>query len=128
DDVDFAAKLLRYAKSSDDAALKALLLNKSYEFGLHDPAGFATASEAMELLPVVDRAQAEVAATKLLALRRLQFQKALGAKAKADAGAALLDGILAVGDRQISAKQFREAANSYREGVRLASEVDSPRK
>src|SRR5687768_5907204 len=76
DDVDFANKLLGYAKSADDAAFKAVLLNKTFDFASKDPAGYSTAAEAIERLPEADPKQADTAAAKLLSLRRLQYQKA----------------------------------------------------
>lgn len=50
DDAAFAAKLLKAARSLNDAPeLQRLLYKKAYTFGLRDPAGHATALESLEL-------------------------------------------------------------------------------
>lgn len=119
----FAGKLLAYARPlTGDKHLKLLLLEKSYEFGIRNPAGYSTATEAARLLPTVDAERAEESESKLVAVSRLAYQNAKGME-KSQAASALIEQLVAQGDRQFDGWKLTDASKSYADAEKIAATV-----
>ncbi|MCX5684989.1 MAG: hypothetical protein NT049_15090 [Planctomycetota bacterium] len=128
DDAELAAKLLEAAdKASAHSAFVALLCEKAGELGGANPAGYATAAAAYELLAKTVPQRAAECADRLMDIRQKQYDAARPTDKKA-AGEALLDSLLPAAEAKTQAGADVEAAALYRRAQMAARAVDSPRR
>lgn len=117
--VQFARKLLKTASSlQDDAALRRMVLEKTYDYGMADPAGYATAIAAVkrdidELRSSPENA-ADVDALKAKLLRACELQYSHGNAADKEAATAILfDERVSSGRALLGRGQFDEANRQF---------------
>jgi formylglycine-generating enzyme required for sulfatase activity len=127
DDVEFAAKLLKYAgelshEKVEDRELKTILLLKAFEFGVKDPTGTQTAIGAMELLPQVNVELKGTAQENILKVRQMLFDKAQP-KDKVALGEQLADELIAAGDERLATRRLEDARRFYDQAAKVAAQV-----
>jgi formylglycine-generating enzyme required for sulfatase activity len=127
DDVEFAAKLLKYAgelshEKVEDRELKTILLLKAFEFGVKDAAGAQTATDAMELLRQVNVELKDTAQENILKVRQMLFEKALP-KEKPALGEKLVEELMAAGDERLATKRLEDARRFYDQAAKVAGQV-----
>jgi len=129
DDAAFAAKLLETAESLSEAfALRAMLYEKAFEFGVRNPAGHAKALEAIELLETAVPAKRSDPAWLGRKLKFLKLQYALRKpKARRALAGPYMDTLIAVGDAEFADRKATQAARSYRLALRIAMDLKSSR-
>ncbi|MCY2928850.1 MAG: LamG domain-containing protein [Planctomycetota bacterium] len=124
---DFAAKLLAAAKGvGEQKDLQAMLCEKAYDFGMKDPAGYATAIDAMKFLAEVAPDKKKQAQGKLLDASELRFTKSARVDRKR-LGEELVDLLDAFGDEQAAAKCLPDALVLYRKALAVANGVGAAR-
>jgi hypothetical protein len=120
DDAAFAARLLDSAKLiKDRPTLQAVFCEKAYEFGIRNPAGLASAAQAVRLLAEIAPARKAKCQDKLLNVLQLDFRSSSG-DAKVRAGEALLAELLAIADERALADNWADAADLLRQAAGLA--------
>lgn len=124
DDVAFAAKLLIQARPLTDRWLKLLLLNKAYEFGVKDPAGYATAVEAVKLIPEVDKEQQTKARSLLTDVLRRQF-RASRDQDRTRVGEELLGILVVDANEKFETEDLAGSIPIYQDALTVAAAVNS---
>ena len=127
DDVALAGKVLDAAKQlKDDPKSQAFFLEKTYDYGIKNPAGYAIAIEAVKLL--ADRNPVKKAEYEKRALEvcRLQYKYGTGSE-KAAAGAVLIGQSMVAADALAKESKWAEATALYREALSVATAINSPR-
>lgn len=120
----FAAKLLGYAEQvKEDASLKLLLLEKTYEFGMRDPAGYPTVMSAMKLMASVDPLRDDLARKRVLEVLRRQYSNA---KIKNDIGLQLLRALVESADLWFEREVWSQATALYQEAMAVAVAISFP--
>ena len=128
DDTAFAATLLKAAASLEDSpALQVLLREKAYAFGIKGTAGYETALAAAKLLMKTAPERKEQWRENLLKVLQLRYTRRR-AKARAAAGAELLDQLIAAADAAMAAGQATQALALYRRARAVAGALRSPRR
>lgn len=123
----FAAQLLEAVKDlKDDKDLCAYLLEKAYQFGLKDPAGYATAGDALKKMREAQADAEPALAGKSAELHRLEYKHDTGAR-RTEAGRLLVDSLMAEGQGLMRSGRFSEASKRFSEALTMASAVHSSR-
>ncbi len=127
DDGAFAVKLLDAAKTvSDQKDLQRFLYAKTAEFGIKDAAGLAAAETATRALLKLDRANRSRWTDHLVTVLSRRFADA-ELTARAAAGDALIDALLAAADMETAAGEIEQVELLYRRALRTAETIRSPR-
>ncbi len=120
DDVALAQEMVAVAKDSGGTpGLQILLCNGAADLAGKHPDGYAVAIEAMQLLADEREEEREAARAKLIELLAKQSRTG-GAEARNDAGDALIDLLITMGDEKAERKLYTEAAADYRRANTLA--------
>jgi formylglycine-generating enzyme required for sulfatase activity len=122
----FAAKLLKDAGQLSDAPdMARLMLEKAYDFGSKDPAGYGTAIEAAKACMSQDPDNKKnLWQDKILTLRQSQYDLA-GGSDKSKMGEALVVDLLSFGDNLAGTGNYADAAKLFQKANRLAPTVKS---
>jgi len=128
DDIALAADLLRAAQiAGSQPAFLILVCEKAWEFGNKDPAGHATALDAMGVLADKVPAMAEACRQKMLITMRHQYECATGA-ARVEAGGRLLEPLMQSAGLQERVGNLGQALAYLREAQDVANAIDSPQR
>ena len=131
DDVALAAGILEAANAEGvRSALAVVFCEKAHELGAKAPAGYDTAIEAMERAADLAKDKAPVCLEKVIALRRKKYAavRASDAKAKKDAGAALVEAMIATAGARIRIDQAAEADALAKQALALGPAVGMEKK
>jgi len=127
DDVALAQRLLAAAREATGTpALLTVLCEKACDLAAHHPQGYATAVEAAEFLASQVPAQAPACAERVVEVRQKAFAVAEG-DAKAAAGEALIDSLLAVADAHVEAGTYPQGISALKRAAGIARAVGSGR-
>jgi len=128
DDVDLAADLLQAAKiAGSQPEFLALVCEKAWELGNKDPAGYATAAEAMKILAEKIPQMAEACRQRMFVTMQRQYEHASG-PARAEAGKSLVEALLRMADQQERLGNPDQALVYLRQAQDVAMSVGSSRK
>jgi hypothetical protein len=125
DDVALARQLVEFARKNEDADLQAIVCRKAYLLGWRDASGFDVAIEAMVLLEAVRPESTVECRENISAVRERAFDEARG-PAWNEAGEALIDALLSLGDARLETEDYGEATVTYRKALAVADKVRSP--
>jgi hypothetical protein len=116
DDADFAAKLLKHAESLKDSPdLQVLVYERAYEFGLASSEGLDTARRAMTLLADLRPDRKPECEENTTRVYQAAYRLARTPEEKKQAGEALVDRLIRVGDGLLESGKFAEAGGAYRQ-------------
>jgi len=128
DDVALAGQLLGAAKTTrGQPALLAVTCEKCCELAERDPAGYATALAAMDLLASRVPAKQMACRLKCVAICQRQYAAAHG-EDKVAAGEVLVDALGCLAEVQTAARDFDAAGVSLRQALTVAAGVGSDTK
>jgi hypothetical protein len=121
DDAALSKKLLEMSALITDKDLKRLLYEKAYDLGLRDPAGFAAAGQAIQLLEAEFPDTKESCQDKLLTLSEYRYRRV----ATVDTTAVALDylrRLIPRGDHAMDQRDYAAAQVFYSKAVLVAQE------
>lgn len=125
DDVELAGQLISAARGADDApAIRDLLCDQAFVLASKDPAGYATAAEAMKFLAEKYPSQRDALETKVAAMYQRGYERATGDK-KTAAGQQYVDHLVADADAKIAAKDYNAALAVLRRAKPIAIVIKS---
>jgi len=128
DDVALAADLLQAAKiAGSQPEFLTLVCEKAWELGNKDPAGYATAAEAMKILGEKIPAMAEACQQNMFVTMQHQYQHVSG-PARAEAGNSLLEALVRMAEQQERLGNPDQALVYLRQAQDVATSIGSPRK
>lgn len=121
DDVSLAQQLLTVARTStDQSSLLAILCDNAYELGKQRADGYATAIDAMQLLAEHDDERKPEAQDRIVDLLNRQIRTSDRDAAK-QAAETMTELLVTIGEEQMKAKQFSDAAKSFQRALIVAS-------
>ena len=128
DDVELAKRLIETARAgaADKPALVAVLCRKAADLAGPGPEGAETAVEAMDVLAAAVPGEAVACAERVVAIREVAYNRARG-EARAAAGEALVDALLALADAEEAAHDLAKAVETCRRAQAIARAVKSDR-
>jgi len=126
DDVALARRLLAAAREATATpALLTVLCEKACDLAAAHPSGYTTAVEAAEFLASQVPAKAVASAEWVAEVRQKQYAAAEGG-AKAAAGEALIDSLLALAEAHVAAGAYPQAIAALKKAGGIARPVKSP--
>jgi len=127
DDVALAKRLLATAREATGTpALLAVLCEKACDLAAGHAGGWATTVEAAEFLAAQVPAKAAACAERVAEVRRKQYAAADG-DAKAAAGEALIDSLLALAEAHVAAGAYPQAISALKKAGGIARAAGSDR-
>jgi tetratricopeptide (TPR) repeat protein len=127
DDLELATRLLAAARqAAGQPEFLAVLCENACDLALASPDGYATAAEAVQLEAATVPEKALACADRLVEVRQRQFDVAKG-DARAAAGEALIDAILAALDAQQKTGAVADGLAYYKRATTVARAVKSDR-
>ncbi len=127
DDVELAGRLVEAAQvAQGQPAFAARLYEAAAELASGHPDGYDLAVEAARALEGLDPARAPECRETVLEIRQRQYDMARGL-ARADAGAALVDALVAAAEARKAARDYVETATLYRRAQGIARAIRSDR-
>ena len=125
--VALAAKLLDSTKAAEDQPeLMVLLCTKACELGSTDPQGYETVQAATDLVAEKTPEAAGPCQEVLATLRQREYDTSRGG-AKAEAGEALIDALLALAATHTQAGKVEEAGKPFYKALGVAKAIKSSR-
>ncbi len=126
DDAEFAAKLLKAARSATDSPkLQIVLCRKAYEFGVCNPTGYDTAMSAVDMLKDLAPERMQQWKADELELLRKFYRSAPPSKKQQTAGE-YLTALTNMGDASAAAHDYQQALKHYNKAIQIAAYIKSP--